>query len=69
MRKVTCAICGKEFETSAANVKYCSFSCREAATILRRMKWRDTHPGYSAEYQRKRRKEQNAERNRDTGET
>lgn len=52
MKVVTCRICGKAFETSRPNKKYCSFSCKEAGTRLRRMKWKDNNPGYETAYMR-----------------
>lgn len=56
LKKVTCPICGAEFETSRANKKYCSFSCREAGAKLRRMKWEDRHPNYNRNYMKAYRK-------------
>lgn len=49
-KKVTCAICGAEFETARPNKKYCSFSCREAGRKLQRMKWDGKNPHYSRDY-------------------
>lgn len=53
MKKVTCPICNKEFQTARANKKYCSFTCKEAALLLHRIKWKQTHPDYSRDYMRK----------------
>ena len=52
-KKTTCLICGTEFETNRPNKKYCSFSCREAGRILRRMNWEAENPGYSKNYMKK----------------
>lgn len=48
-----CPICGLEFDTSKPNKRYCSYSCKEAGQILRRMKWKDNNPDYSKEYMKK----------------
>ncbi len=50
---VKCLICGKDFETSRPNKKYCSFSCKEAGRTLRRMKWDEQNPKYSTSYMQK----------------
>lgn len=50
---VRCQICGKIFETSRPNKKYCSFSCKEAGRKLQRMKWAEENPHYNAEYMKK----------------
>lgn len=50
---VTCPICGAKIETIRPNKKYCSFSCKEAGRVLRRMEWEAAHPGYIKEYMRK----------------
>ena len=47
---VKCSICGKEFETSRPNKKYCSFVCREAGTKLTRLNWDNRHAGYMTSY-------------------
>ena len=47
-----CAICGKEFETTKPNKKYCSLSCKEAGKRLQRMKWEHENPDYNREYMR-----------------
>ena len=52
MRTVKCPICGKDFQTARPNKKYCSFACKEAALLLRRVKWKQTHPDYNKEYMR-----------------
>jgi len=54
---VICPICGRSFETSKPNKKYCSFTCKEAGNKLRRMVWRNTHPHYDAAYMKKYRAE------------
>ena len=55
---VKCAICGTEFTTSKPNKRYCSFSCKEAAAKLRRMKWEDENPTYSKDYMKQYRKKE-----------
>ena len=55
-RKVKCAICGVEFETQKPNIKYCSFTCKDAGRRLKRAKWEDAHAGYNAEYARNKRR-------------
>ncbi len=55
---VKCAICGTEFTTSKPNKRYCSFSCKEAAARLRRMKWEDNNPAYNREYMKQYRKKE-----------
>lgn len=52
-KKIKCAICGAEFETNRPNKKFCSFSCKEAGAMLRRMKWNAENPKYSTEYMKK----------------
>lgn len=58
MKKISCAICGKVFETGRPNKKYCSLSCKEAGRMLQRMKWRQTNPTYNKDYMRKYREAQ-----------
>ena len=55
-KKVTCPICGAEFETARPNKKYCSFNCKEAGRKLQRMKWDAANPHYNTEYMQKYRK-------------
>ena len=38
-RLIKCAICGAEFETRAANAKYCSTSCKLKGKYQRRREW------------------------------
>lgn len=56
MKVVKCAICGAEFETARPNKKYCSLSCKEAATKVNLTKWHENRKGYKAEYMREYRK-------------
>ena len=49
-KKVQCPICGRQFETSRPNKKYCSFSCKDAGRQLQRMKWKNENPNYQTEY-------------------
>ena len=56
MQKKTCPICGAEFQTQQKSKRYCSFTCREAGRILRRMKWERDNPDYYANYMRAYRK-------------
>ena len=55
---IICPICGRQFETSRPNKKFCSFSCREAGQKLRRMKWEAQNPDYSKKYMQEYRKNQ-----------
>jgi hypothetical protein len=55
---VKCAICGTEFTTNKPNKRYCSFSCKEAAAKLRRMKWEDENPTYNKDYMKQYRKKE-----------
>ena len=57
LKKKTCPICHRDFETTKPNKKYCSFSCREAGQQLHRLKWEDRNQGYSAAYMKKYRAE------------
>ncbi len=45
-----CIICGREFETTKPNKKYCCFNCKEAGAIVRRMKWEEQNPKYIKNY-------------------
>ena len=51
----TCLICGREFTPDSPNKKYCCLYCREAASRKKRKQWEADHPGYAAEYARRRR--------------
>ncbi|MBQ4467072.1 MAG: hypothetical protein II918_02520 [Firmicutes bacterium] len=55
-REIECPICGRVFETTKPNKRYCSFICREAGRNLKRLQWEDSHPGYNAEYAKEYRK-------------
>ena len=55
---VECPICGAKFSTTRPNKKYCSFTCKEAGTILRRILWAQKNPNYNAEYQKARREKE-----------
>ena len=59
MKEKKCEICGKVFTTARPNKKYCSFSCKEAGSKLKRMKWKEANPHYSAEYMKEYRKKEN----------
>ena len=52
-KQIKCPICGKEFETDRPNKRYCSFTCKEAGQILRRMKCNEKNPNYGKEYMQK----------------
>lgn len=58
MKTVICSICGKSFETSKPNKKYCGFTCKEAAIKIRRFAWEKENPDYIKNYMRKYRKAQ-----------
>ena len=58
---MACPICGVKFVTSRPNKKYCSFSCKEAGHKLKRMKWADKNPGYSASYMKSYRQKKRAQ--------
>lgn len=49
-KQVICLVCGRQFETTRPNKKYCSFTCKEAGAKLRRMKWEDRNPDYNRRY-------------------
>ena len=48
-----CALCGRDFETTRPNKKYCSLTCKEARQKLQRMKWKDANPDYYKGYMKK----------------
>lgn len=54
MRTELCAVCGKEFETDAPNVKYCCPKCKVTGAKILRTKWIDAHPDYNSDYYRRR---------------
>ena len=56
--KRVCALCGKEYESSAPNQKYCSLMCREAARKADRRAFDEANPNYRKEYMREYRKRQ-----------
>ena len=55
---VTCPICGRQFETSKPNKKYCSYTCKEASAKGRRMNWQEQNPGYYKAYMQQYRKKE-----------
>ena len=61
---VKCEICGREFETSRPNKKYCSFTCREAGAKVRRMIWEDRNKNYYAAYMKQYRTAQKERKDR-----
>lgn len=63
-KKVVCGVCGKEFETQYTGKKYCSLNCREAARIIRKIKFNMKNPSYNAEYMRKYRARKRKEKER-----
>lgn len=52
-KTVKCTICGAEFTTSRPNKKYCGYTCKEAARLLQRMKWKEANPDYMRDYMKK----------------
>lgn len=48
--KKTCSICGKYFETTAYNKKYCSVECKKAGAVEATQRWRERHPERIAVY-------------------
>lgn len=46
MRTIVCAVCGKRFETSLRNAKYCSDECRAAARLQYHREYRRVSMGY-----------------------
>ena len=50
--KLTCQICGAEFESSAANAKYCSTACRLAGRRRSRKDWEEKS-GYKEKQRKK----------------
>ena len=58
IKTIICPICGKQFQTSRPNKKYCCFTCKEAGNKLCHMRWKENNRGYHREYmQRQRQKE------------
>ena len=55
---VTCPICGRQFETSKPNKKYCSYTCKEASAKVRRMNWQEQNPDYYKAYMQQYRKKE-----------
>lgn len=51
-KRVVCSICGKEFQSQHANVKYCSLVCKEAARRKNQKHWRSDNPNYNRDYMR-----------------
>lgn len=50
MKRITCRICGAEFEQTAPNQKYCCIICAAAGRRQKRKEWEERHPGYNALY-------------------
>ena len=55
VREKVCVMCGQPYYATVPNTKYCSLTCREAMLRRKRKQWEADHPGYNAEYARKRR--------------
>lgn len=55
-KTAVCNICGKTFEKSAPNQKYCTLECSFKATKLRRKIWVKNNPSYYRRYMRERNK-------------
>lgn len=47
-----CAMCGKEYRSTAPNNKYCSMYCREQGRLESRSMWNRKHPEYYRQYMR-----------------
>lgn len=61
-RTITCKACGKEFESTASNAKYCSAECKIQGVRTMRKKWEQRHPNYYAELYRQKREKIEQER-------
>lgn len=62
MRNLKCPVCGREFETNASRVKFCSPECSKKGDTLRGEAWRKAHPNYNQEYYKNVLKDRRAER-------
>ena len=49
----TCELCGADYWAGNGKAKYCSDTCRKAATKARQDKWRAEHPDYHKAYHAK----------------
>ena len=66
--KRNCIECGREFTALSPNSRYCCLYCKEEATRKKRKLWEAEHPGYAAEYARRRRNAgQSADQTADQG--
>ena len=50
LRRIKCEYCGRKFETTAPNAKYCSIYCKDAAQRQARTDWESRHPFYNLDY-------------------
>lgn len=50
---IKCEICGKEFNTTNKNVKYCSLECRAIGRSYTKRMWLDGKGNYMRDYMRK----------------
>jgi len=43
---ITCSICGKKFNSTRNNAKYCSAECKVEGAKQKRKNWEENHPEY-----------------------
>lgn len=55
-RVVKCSLCYRQFTTERPRKKYCSATCKEAATRAKRILWKKNNPHYDRDYMREYRK-------------
>ena len=57
-KAVVCAVCGKVFQASNPNEKYCCLECRDKARKIRLRSWYSKYPNYNRDYMRRYRKKE-----------
>lgn len=55
-KSIKCEICGRDFNTSSKNIKYCSLECREIGRRFIKRMWLDKNENYMRDYMRAYRK-------------
>lgn len=58
-RTITCDICGKTFNTTNKNVKYCCLECRAIGRSYTKRMWLEDKGNYMRDYMREYRKKIN----------
>lgn len=46
-----CAACGRSYETTARNTRYCSPDCQQYAKKVLRAAWKERNPNYYKTYE------------------